>query len=113
MNNRRLAKSSGSPRLPFICMTVYRTFWRRSDNTRSCSARSRWLCTGCDVRTPITILVRHVFSELEIRFSSVSINWRWAIDLLLFEVVELHSRIRFESANDPGLGVPRQKLFQI
>src|SRR6266436_5339061 len=78
MNNRRLAKSSGSPRLPFICMTVYRTFWRRSDRTRSCSARSRWRCTGCDVRTPITTLVRHVLSELEIRFSSVSINWRWA-----------------------------------
>ena len=26
MNKRRFARSSGSPRLPFICMTVYRTF---------------------------------------------------------------------------------------
>src|SRR6202521_2850315 len=35
------------------------------------------------------------------------------IDLLLFEVVELHSRIRLKPAIDSGLGVPRQKIFQI
>src|SRR5438132_3683545 len=35
------------------------------------------------------------------------------IDLLLFEVVELHSRIGFKPAIDSGLSVPGQKVFQI
>src|SRR5712692_3666029 len=35
------------------------------------------------------------------------------IDLLLFEVVELHSRIRLEPAIDSRLGMPGQKVFQI
>src|SRR5205809_7035235 len=35
------------------------------------------------------------------------------IDLLLFEIVEFHPGTRLESAIDPGLGVPDQKIFQI
>src|ERR1700682_4156499 len=57
------------------------------------------------------------------RTGSNSENAGWCRDVLccsivvgidlLFEVVELHLRIRLEPAIDAGLGVPGQKVFQI